>query len=315
LYNKAAASLLNLPVHFDIRDQLNFVNYGLLYKSLRNWIGSPHIRPLPVQLEEGGPEVQLNFAKLENPGNDLVLVFAEDTRHMSQRAQQLKLASLGHLTASIAHEVRNPLGAISHAAQLLSESETLLEADKRLAAIIQNHTMRVNTIIENVLQLSRRQAANPDRQDLCAWLRRFAQQHAQSYKDPVNIELDVPDFPVMVYVDFSQMEQVLNNLCSNGLRYSEQATGRMDILLKVYLHNSLANPCLEVIDYGHGISEEDKQHIFEPFFTTDKKGTGLGLYIARELCLANQASLDYKKTMEGLSCFQISFSHSNKMMA
>lgn len=316
LYNEAAARLLYLPLHPDARDELLFGRNALLQGVLDQWLANPQQRPAPLQLEEGSPEIQLNFARLENSGNDLVLVFVEDTRQISQRAQQLKLASLGHLTASIAHEVRNPLGAISHAAQLLQESDTLSEADQRLAAIIQNHSLRVNRIIENVLQLSRRQAANPERRDLCDWLRRFVQQYGQTHGGrPVQIDLELPEEPLPVYIDFSQFEQVVGNLCSNGLRYSEKATGLARVTLRVYVHENLGIPCLDVIDDGEGISEADRQQIFEPFFTTDAKGTGLGLYIARELCLANQASLDYKRTAEGRSCFQISFPHSNKMMA
>lgn len=314
LYNEAAARLLYLPVQFDARDRLYFSSNPALQSVLQNWIDHPQQRPHPLQLESGSPEIQLNFARMENPGNDLVLVFVEDTRQMSQRAQQLKLASLGHLTASIAHEVRNPLGAISHAAQLLGESEKLSEADRRLAAIIQNHSLRVNRIIENVLRLSRRQAANPEKRDLREWLNWFVQQYTQTNGKPVQIKLVLPEEPMPVYVDFSQIEQVLSNLCSNGLRYSEKVTGTASLTLHAYVHESLAIPCLDVIDYGEGISEEERKYIFEPFFTTDAKGTGLGLYIARELCLANQASLDYKRTPEGFSCFQISFPHSNKMM-
>lgn len=314
LYNEAAARLLFLPAQQERRGNLAFGGHPLLQSTLRNWLANPGQRPQPLQLEEGSPEIQLNFARMENSGNDLVLVFVEDTRHMSQRAQQLKLASLGHLTASIAHEVRNPLGAISHAAQLLGESDELPEADRRLAAIIQNHSLRVNRIIENVLQLSRRQASLPERRDLREWLGRFVQQYSQTHGRPVLIELHLPAEPLPVYVDFSQLEQVLGNLCSNGLRYSEKATGKPRITLHAYRHEKLDIPCLDVIDYGEGIPEHDRQNVFEPFYTTDSSGTGLGLYIARELCLANQASLDYKRTPEGLSCFQISFPHSNKMM-
>ncbi|HQQ74888.1 MAG TPA: ATP-binding protein [Pseudomonadales bacterium] len=314
LYNEAAARLLYLPVQYDPRDVLYFGRNPILQEVLHSWINCPNQRPHPVQLEEGSPELQLNFARMENSDNDLVLVFIEDTRQITQRAQQLKLASLGHLTASIAHEVRNPLGAISHAAQLLEESELLAEADRRLAIIIQNHSIRVNRIIENVLQLSRRQAASPERRDLGEWLEKFILQYQQSHGKPVSIELQLPNQPVSIYIDFSQFEQVLGNLCANGIRYSEKETGEAKITLRVYIHEVLAIPCLEVIDYGKGISDEDKQNIFEPFFTTDTKGTGLGLYIARELCLANQASLDYKRTSDGRSCFQISFPHPNKMV-
>lgn len=314
LYNEAAARLLYLPIQADTRDQLYFVRNPVLENVLHQWLENPLQRPSPLQLEDGSPEIQVNFARMENSGNDLVLVFVEDMRQISQRAQQLKLASLGHLTANIAHEVRNPLGAISHAAQLLGESADLPEADRRLVSIIQSHSLRVNRIIENVLQLSRRQAAYPERRDLREWLVRFVQQYSQTQGKPVQIDLQLPEDPLPVYVDFSQMEQVLGNLCSNGLRYSEQHTGVAHITLQAYRHDKLDIPCLDIIDDGEGISARDRDKIFEPFFTTDAKGTGLGLYIARELCLANQASLDYKHAADGRSCFQISFPHSNKMM-
>ncbi len=314
LYNESAARLLSFPMTFDMRDQLHFSRHEAAQKILEQWLEHPLKRPAALQVEEGGLEIQLNFARMENNNNDLILVFVEDTRKISQQAQQLKLASLGHLTASIAHEVRNPLGAISHAAQLLQESEALSEADQRLSAIIQNHSLRVNGIIENVLRLSRRDVSSPEKCDLCVWLKSFVKQHEQTYGQPVNIQLDLPSTAVPIYFDLSQLEQVLANLCANGLRYSEKATGDMKITLRAYVHSILDIPCLDVIDYGVGLSAQQSQQVFEPFFTTETKGTGLGLYIARELCLANQASLEYRRTQEGLSCFQICFSHSIRMI-
>ena len=314
LYNESAARLLSFPVTFDMRDKIHFNRHLAAQAVLEQWIQNPLKRPPVLQIEEGGLEIQLNFARMENSGNDLILVFVEDTRKVSQQAQQLKLASLGHLTASIAHEVRNPLGAISHAAQLLNESESASDADRRLSNIIQNHSLRVNGIIENVLRLSRRDVSSPEKFDLCDWLKIFAKQHAQTYDRPVNIALDLPENPLSVYFDISQLEQILTNLCSNGLRYSEKAIGEMKITLRAYMHSVLDIPYLDIIDYGAGINAQQSQQVFEPFFTTEAKGTGLGLYIARELCLANQASLEYRRTQDGLSCFQISFSHSNRMI-
>jgi two-component system sensor histidine kinase PilS (NtrC family) len=314
LYNAAAARLMYLPLKVDEHDKLYFQRNPALYSVFQEWIKNPLQRPQPLKLEDGSPEIQLNFARMENNNNDLVLVFVDDTRQLTQKAQQMKLAGLGHLTASIAHEVRNPLGAISHAAQLLGESDNLNDGDRRLSVIIQNHSMRVNRIIENVLQLSRRQAAHPERRDLCEWLRYFVQQNSLTYGKDVKINLQLPDHALLVNFDFSQLEQILGNLCSNGLRYSQKEIGEARITLHVYEHENLAVPCLDIIDYGKGIIETERAQIFEPFYTTDVSGTGLGLYIARELCLANQASLEYKFTPEGLSCFQISFSHSNKLM-
>ncbi len=331
LYNEAAARLLYLPLQPDPRDHLSLKRYPQLERCLQHWNSNPQQRPEPLQIEEGTPEIQINFARLEQlPAANIstgafvqirenmafhhLLMFVEDTRQISQRAQQMKLASLGHLTANIAHEVRNPLGAISHAAQLLAESDQLCDPDRRLASIIQNHSVRVNQIIENVLQLSRRKAPLPERRDLCEWLRHFTKQHQQTHSKPVDIELQLPAEPLFVHMDFSQLEQVLNNLCSNGLRYSEKLTGQAVIALHAYWHPSLDVPCVDIIDYGAGISEQDRSNIFEPFFTTEQQGTGLGLYIARELCLINQASLDYKRTGDGRSCFQITFPHPNKIL-
>lgn len=226
LYNESAARLLSFPVKFDMRDQIHFSRNASAQEILDQWLQNPLKRPPSLQIEEGGLEIQLNFARMENNGNDLILVFVEDTRKVSQQAQQLKLASLGHLTASIAHEVRNPLGAISHAAQLLNESESVSGADRRLSNIIQSHSLRVNGIIENVLRLSRRDVSLPEKCDLRDWLRSFAKQHKQTYDKPVNIILDLPENPIFIYFDISQLEQVLTNLCSNGLRYSEKAVGR-----------------------------------------------------------------------------------------
>ena len=208
----------------------------------------------------------------------------------------------------------SPLGAISHAAQLLHESDSLSDADHRLSTIIQNHSLRVNGIIENVLRLSRRDISSPEKCNLCEWLKDFVKQHEQTYGRPVSIVVDLPSVPVWIYFDLSQLEQILTNLCSNGLRYSEKATGEMKIILRAYVHSVLDIPCLDVVDYGAGLNAQQSQQVFEPFFTTEAKGTGLGLYIARELCLANQASLEYRRTQEGLSCFQICFSHSIRMI-
>ena len=117
----------------------------------------------------GHSEVRCSFARLTSSSNE-ILIFLEDASKLKREAQQLKLASLGRLTASIAHEIRNPLGAISHASQLLQESEQLDKADLKLSGIIQNHCLRVNRIIENVLQLSRRKVEASDRINLTKWL-------------------------------------------------------------------------------------------------------------------------------------------------
>ncbi len=282
-----------------------------LLEHLRVWRAYPHTRSPHLQAYPGGPEIRVSFAKLEANEDSDTLIFVEDNRVMSQEAQQLKLASLGRLTASIAHEVRNPLGAISHAAQLLSESPDINKADSRLSEIIQSHSRRVNHIIENVLQLSRRKASLPELVNLDEWLPEFIEEYKHS--NQADIELNLASITVKTRVDLSQLQQVLTNLFDNGTRYSKEQTGKPSLTLIAGIDTENELPFLEVIDDGAGIAEEEVEQVFEPFFTTASTGSGLGLYISRELCEANQATLIYKRTVEGKSCFRLNFAHPERI--
>jgi two-component system sensor histidine kinase PilS (NtrC family) len=318
LMNESAAQLFNFQPSGDRKkkdEDISFFQVPALYECLQQWHRAPHSRIKPVKLKEAGPELQLSFSGLDKTPNSDVIVFVEDTRKIAQHAQQLKLASLGHLTANIAHEIRNPLGAISHAAQLLAESKTLDAHDHRLSEIIQNHSRRVNLIIDNVLQLSRRNKPIPTRIEMLPFLKKFINSYQQTHQGNLQITLECPDLPVYLNIDASQIEQALSNLCDNGLRYSLKATGKAHLLLRGFVDPLLGTPCLDVIDDGPGITKDNANNIFEPFFTTEAEGTGLGLYLARELCESNQARLDYIRTDDGKSCFQISFSHADKVPA
>lgn len=318
LINDSAGRLLDLPAYYNLdgKNKINLVDVPALQQRFLEWKASPHSRLSPIRLREHGPEVQLSFTQLEKTDDPDVLIFVEDTRQIAQQAQQMKLASLGHLTASIAHEVRNPLGAISHAAQLLAESGAISSHDVRLTEIIQNHSKRVNQIIENVLQLSRRANPKPEKISLKGWLQRFSESYRETHSSDseIDINLQFAREDITITFDPSQLEQVLTNLADNGLRYSKKATGKATLTLRAYIDRSLDMPCLDIIDDGPGISAENQSKIFEPFFTTDSRGTGLGLYLSREICEANQARLDYQgySSHDRRSCFQISFAHSEK---
>ena len=211
------------------------------------------------------------------------------------------------LSASIAHEIRNPLGAISHAAQLLGESDNLDKADARLCEIIQNHSVRMNDVIENVLQLSRRRAAEPRNIILDEWLRDFLVEFETGYQDPTNINTELSPNGIEINVDPLHLSQVMANLCQNGLRYSLKKTGEATLIIRGGREAGSNKRYLEVIDFGDGVSEELEPNLFEPFYTTETSGTGLGLYISKELCAANDANLSYARAETGGSSFKITF--------
>ncbi len=280
-----------------------------LRSQLGAWRDSPGATSKPFRIDSTGPELVARFTRLDRERGD-TLIFIEDNAQLAQRAQQLKLAALGRLTASIAHEIRNPLGAISHAGQLLREAPDLHESDVRLVDIVLNHSQRINRIVENVLQLSRRTPPNPRRLDLGIWLRDFIEQYRQGCEDEAHIAIH-EIIPVEITVDSDQLSQALTNLLDNALRYSKKSTGIASATLVVDTDNKqLAQ--LDVIDEGDGIDSGDQEKVFEPFFTTETKGNGLGLYIARELCEINQARLHYLRSNTGKSCFRISFSHPDR---
>lgn len=289
-----------------------------LRRGLDSWLKDPRKRTEPFQAMPTAPIVQANFTQLDQERGDQILVFIDDLSKVTQQAQQLKLASLGRLTAGIAHEIRNPLGAISHASQLMRESEHLDDGDRKMLDIIQRHSRRVNGIIENVLDLSRRREASSDLVQVDQWLRSFRDDYLQTLErandNPPVITLQIEDPLPQARFDVSQMEQVLVNLCDNGLRYSLESTGQPKIELCAGASADGERAYIDVRDFGRGITQDNRASIFEPFFTTDKSGTGLGLYLARELCESNQAHLSLVDNKNPGCCFRITFAHHGRMI-
>ncbi len=252
---------------------------------------SAHLAPLGKGGDRSGP----------------ILIFLEDASMFNARVQQSKLASLGRLSASIAHEIRNPVGAMSHAAQLLGEADSLDEDDKRLTDIIQTHSSRVSHIIDNVLQLSRRESGKPERLALKPWVEEFGHEFTRTLELQEG-ELSIEDIPdeLEVRMDRSHLRQVLWNLCDNAVKYASE-TGGILVELHAGRLESQGRPYLEVQDHGLGVDPATAEQIFEPFFTARSGGTGLGLYISRELCELNRATLLYLDRSGGGSIFRIVF--------
>ena len=236
-----------------------------------------------------------------------LLIFLEDASLFNSRVQQSKLASLGRLSASIAHEIRNPVGAMSHAAQLLGEVDELSDDDKRLTDIIQTHSSRVSHIIDNVLQLSRRESGKPELFLLKPWVEDFAREFTRTLELQEG-ELSIEDIPneLEVRMDRSHLRQVLWNLCDNAVKYASE-TGGILVELHAGRLDDQGRPYLEVRDHGLGVDPTTAEQIFEPFFTARSGGTGLGLYISRELCELNRSMLLYLDRSGGGSIFRIVF--------
>jgi two-component system sensor histidine kinase PilS (NtrC family) len=242
-----------------------------------------------------------------------VIAFLEDTTVIAEKVQQSKLAALGRLSASIAHEIRNPVGAMSHAAQLLAESTAIRDEDRRLTEIMQSNSLRVSTIIDNVLQLSRREPPHPEEFGLAAWTEEFREEFCATAQLPLGSLLIAPKSDdVEVRADPSQLHQIVWNLCQNalthGLRNRERDPNQPGIIEIQYGRlPGVSRPYLQVADRGPGIGIADAERIFEPFFTRAQRGTGLGLFLARELAQANGATLRYAPRDGGGAIFRIVF--------
>jgi two-component system, NtrC family, sensor histidine kinase PilS len=259
---------------------------------------------------DGGTVIRPHFVALAESGSGPVLIFLEDTSVIADRAQQSKLAALGRLSASIAHEIRNPVGAMSHAGQLLRESPSLTDDDRPLTDIIEKNGIRVSHIIGNVLQLSRRDTTKQERLDVTAWLSGFIAEYEQTLQlDPASFRIDMDRNVGRIDVQFdpSHLHQVLWNLCDNALRHGTgpDAAGRVDI--RAGRIAATGRPFVEVADRGNGVDPAQAERIFEPFFTSGSGGTGLGLFISRELCQTNGALLLYEPRPGGGSIFRIIF--------
>jgi two-component system, NtrC family, sensor histidine kinase PilS len=285
------------------------VSPPLLY-SLSTWRHGDRGAAAPASFvaADGASMIQPHFAPLGGQAPGPTLIFLEDTSLMAERVQQGKLAALGRLSASIAHEIRNPVGAMSHAGQLLAESPAIGADERRLTDIIRNNSERVSNIINNVLQLSRREASKPTRLMVDEWIEEFLGEFCETMQvSRDQIALVEQSAGLEVRFDSSHLHQVVWNLCENAVKYGE-VRGGIHAQITLGRLSPSSRPFLDVADRGQGIEAASADRIFEPFFTGRKGGTGLGLFIARELCQLNRATLLYQPRSGGGSVFRIVFS-------
>ena len=266
-----------------------------LDQRLLDWQEHPDMPHQAIRQGQGLPDIQPGFRALsrydEQAGD--TLIFLEDATQLNQRFQQIKLASLGRLTASIAHEIRNPLSAINHAAQLLQEAQ-LEPGDQKLTGIITTQVQRLDTIVKNVLQLSRQSQGQYEIINLHSWLQNFCEEFTRDNQlEAQQISLQCDDNNISISFDSSHLQQILCNLCSNALSHSQLPRDAVRLQLICGYDDKTAQPYLDIIDNGPGIAEELVEQVFDPFFTTSSKGTGLGLYITKEMVESNRGRIRY----------------------
>jgi two-component system sensor histidine kinase PilS (NtrC family) len=280
-------------------------------RRLAAWLRDGATDDAPVRLGPDQLEVLPRFARL-SAGSNTALVFLDDASLLSRRAESMTLATLGRFSASLAHEIRNPLAAISYATQLLQESTRIDAADGRLLEIIHQQCMRTNGIVESVLGLARRERANPEHVDLVQFTRRFVDDYQQMLP-PESGKLQASGgAAVAALVDPRHLQQVLTVLVANALHYGRLPGDPARVTLRV--QPSPTAPQIDVVDRGPGIPDAVASQLFRPFYTTSEHGTGLGLYIARELCHANGATLEYVAVPGGGSCFRLTLPGPHALM-
>ena len=272
------------------------VNYSTeLARGFSEWCQRATDEPMVVRAPASGMQLRARFVATDSSESD-VLVFLEDMGRLQEQARQIKLAALGRLTANIAHEIRNPLSAIKHAGELMCE-DGLGAPHDRLLRIVLDNAQRVERIVSDVLELGRRDRAHPESIDLRQTLPLLVEEYTLKDDSAVDlVRLELSGRARLIF-DRSHFHQVVGNLLGNALRHSRRLPG--SICLRVQDANREGWVNLYVIDDGEGVDDRYSEQIFEPFFTTHNRGTGLGLYIARELCEANGARLDLMYSESG----------------
>ena len=255
-----------------------------------------------LQSPDKSQELNVQLTQLNYHDNSrYILVTLQSLQRLNQQVQQLKLASLGQLTASIAHEIRNPLAAISQASELMAES-ALDETDQQLLAMIQRQTKRLDLIIENILQMSRRKPISPQQLLLQDWIPALIQENLPQLHTYIEPRIQPG---LSVWFDPLQLQHILVNLLQNAVHHSKKIH-EQPVVRILASQDEQQQVILDVMDSGPGLSASVIKTLFEPFFTTEPNGTGLGLYLSKSFCEANDAQLLYVPQTRG-ACFRIVF--------
>jgi len=296
--NTYAEKLLDLSSSSSKTELLRLSDYvPEIASRLTSWQGDSNINFDLLRLSHNNALVRTRFVPIQADFRNGVVIFLEDMGRIQAQLQQLKLAALGRLTANIAHEIRNPLSAINHAAELLEEEQLANNTNSRLVRIICDNTQRLNKIVQDVLQLNRHNISKLDIVNAHEFIQIFLEEFCHIEKIDINVFILNSSNDYLINFDRDHLNQVLWNLCRNAWRHCRKQAGSIHIELSTGSNKN--NIHLDIFDDGPGVDPQQLKQIFEPFFTTAVTGTGLGLYISREMCETNHASLEYIENSTG----------------
>ena len=295
------------------QQHLNTVSPNLAQR-LQQWRQNKRIDDSSLHIPGSQTDVLPRFIHL-HAHNDDVLIFLDDATLASRHAQAMTLTSLGQFSASLAHEIRNPLAAISYATQLLQESTDRTNEEQHLLDIIYRQSKRANAVIENVLGLARRDPARAEQINLVSAVHQAINNYRETQPSDSKTVMQVTSDTesIITVIDPSHLQQILMTLLHNAMTHGHQPGLATQLTIRIYLQNN--RPIIDVIDCGPGIEQRHLAQLFQPFFTTTGEGTGLGLYIARELSHANDSQLQYLPASGNGSCFRITLPPLHALMA
>lgn len=241
-----------------------------------------------------GYDVYIRATPVSEDNVPLLLIFMRSAAEIAEESHAAKLVALGQLTANLAHEIRNPLSAISHANELLLES-TIDETDLQLQEIVSHNVRRINRMIEEILSLNKRDRIERKSLSLKTYLKNFLTEFMLSTPNSIGcLKINMlADVDYHIFVDEGHLHQILNNLMNNAWKYSKQNENAIRIAVSRRDNGYSKEVLIAIHDNGEGVPSKLQKKIFEPFFTTSNDGTGLGLYVARELAQANHGDLIY----------------------
>ena len=297
--NPAACLLLGISPLY-AHEQYNLSTFQPdLFEIIKNAVMQDGER-FQFQSHQSAYHVDIRVQKLIVPQQALTLLVLEDSQKINQKVQQLKLAALGQLSASIAHEIRNPLASIVQANELMLYSSD--EQRHTLHQMIGRQTYRINGIIKDTLDIAKNKKIEATKIYLQAFFEDLLLHDLNDVKEKIKTEIPAKTF---IYFDDTHLRQVLINLIRNAIRHNDPSVDQILIIVfkKEY------SICIDVVDYGQGVTKQDISQLFQPFFSTEIDGTGLGLYLSQTICEANQAKLIYVEQKQQGACFRIECSN------